>query len=47
MKVSVLGGEESTPLNLGKMISNLVLSWNCARIAVSCLPRPTLGAVRS
>lgn len=47
MKVSVLGGEENTPLNLGKTISNLVLSWNCAKIEVSCLPRPTLRAVHS
>lgn len=47
MKVSVLGGEENTPLNLDKTISNLVLSWNCAKIEVSCLPRPTLRAVHS
>lgn len=31
MRVCVLWGEESTPLNLGKMISNLVLSWNVLR----------------
>jgi len=29
------------------MISYLVLSWNFVKVEVSCLPRPTLGAVHS
>lgn len=45
MKVSVLGGEESPPLNFGEMISNLVLSRVRAKTEVPSLPHPTLGAV--